>query len=227
MKTFISFIRQVIIYTYVFFIMVFVLIAGCTSTKESKESASNKQSRFIYISDPNPPETKVQTGRDLFSSVGCIACHKINGSGGTAGPDLSNEGNMNRSPSWLTTQIRNPKEHNPQTTMPAYSYLSDANVTALVDYIEQLKTDKGAGNISDRIVFKSDKKSTQIENTVISPVAAGGKMWAQKCGQCHNFRAPSEYSDIQWEVAVFHMRLLVPLTGEEQREILEFLKVSN
>jgi mono/diheme cytochrome c family protein len=227
MKTYKSFMQQFIIYTYILFIMLIILIAGCTSTKETKESADNRQSSFMDISDPSPSETGIQAGRELFFSVGCSACHKVNGNGGIVGPDLSNEGNMKHSRSWLTTQIRDPKSHDPQTVMPAYSYLPDANVAALVDYLEQLITDKEGGNISDRVVFESDKQKDQTVYAVSSSVAMGGKMWAQKCGQCHNLRDPSEYSDSQWEVAIFHMRLLVPLTGDEQRKILEFLEASN
>ena len=241
MKTFNSFIRQIIKYIYVIVPVLILLMAGCNSTKETKESVNNAQSTITNISDPapsdppDPPdpcssETNIQAGRKLFSSVGCSACHTINGKGGTVGPDLSNEGNMKHSRSWLTTQIRNPKSHDSKTVMPSYSYLSDSNVAALVDYLEQLKTKQESANINNSnklTAYKGENNTTQVENSVYSSAAAGGIMWAQKCGQCHNFRPPSEYSDSQWVAAVLHMRLQVPLTGDEQRKILVFLQASN
>jgi cytochrome c5 len=55
------------------------------------------------------------------------------------------------------------------------------------------------------------------------PAKSGSQMWAEVCGQCHNIRDPGSYSAAQWEVAVHHMRLRVPLTGEQQTEITKFL----
>lgn len=52
----------------------------------------------------------------------------------------------------------------------------------------------------------------------------GAQLWAENCMRCHNLRAPDEYSDQQWEVAVRHMQLRVPLTGEEYRKIEAFLR---
>ena len=55
------------------------------------------------------------------------------------------------------------------------------------------------------------------------PAKSGSQMWAETCGQCHNIRDPGSYNAAQWEVAIHHMRLRVPLTGEQQAEITRFL----
>jgi ubiquinol-cytochrome c reductase cytochrome b subunit len=77
-------------------------------------------------------------GAALVHSLGCTGCHRIHGTGGTAGPDLSNEALRNRSRDWLATQIRAPKTHNPHSTMPPFSTLSTEQVNDLVDYLLSL-----------------------------------------------------------------------------------------
>ena len=53
------------------------------------------------------------------------------------------------------------------------------------------------------------------------------QLWQESCSHCHNLRDPATYSDAQWEVAMFDMRVRAQLTGEEQRRILAFMKASN
>ena len=53
------------------------------------------------------------------------------------------------------------------------------------------------------------------------------QLWAEACARCHNMRAPSSYTDAQWETIVHHMRVRGYLTAEEHRAIVEFLKASN
>ena len=106
--------------------------------------------------------------------------------------------------------------------MPAYATLSDEQVNDLVDYMLSLTTTGGqAGATATRTTEGRPTAS------VASSVTTGGIMWSRRCGQCHDLRPPSEYSDAQWAVAVHHMRVRVPLTGEEQRDILAFLQASN
>ena len=84
----------------------------------------------------------VKIGEQLFHSEGCISCHIVNGEGGSVGPDLSNEGKRGRDSEWLTIQIRNPKVHDPNAIMPAFTSLSDQQVSHLIDFLMSL----GAGD---------------------------------------------------------------------------------
>ncbi len=59
------------------------------------------------------------------------------------------------------------------------------------------------------------------------PKESGVQLWSDNCARCHNGRPPEEFSGAQWDVIVHHMRLRANLTGEEAREIVEFLKASN
>lgn len=57
--------------------------------------------------------------------------------------------------------------------------------------------------------------------------ARGAKSWAQNCARCHNMRDPKEFRDDLWKPIVTHMRVRAGLTGQEARDILEFLQRSN
>jgi mono/diheme cytochrome c family protein len=90
------------------------------------------------------------TGSSLFSSEGCVACHTINGQGGSVGPDLTHVGSQ-RSLSWLKTQISNPGAHFASGTtakingqsymaiMPGHAHMSASKLNALAGYLESLK----------------------------------------------------------------------------------------
>lgn len=56
---------------------------------------------------------------------------------------------------------------------------------------------------------------------------SGSALWAARCGQCHSFRPPAEYSDAQWDTAVAHMRVAANLPGAEVRAIAAYLRASN
>ena len=56
---------------------------------------------------------------------------------------------------------------------------------------------------------------------------SGAILWSENCSRCHNFRNPTSYSDLQWSVAMHHMRVRANLTADEHRKILEFLQMSN
>lgn len=50
------------------------------------------------------------------------------------------------------------------------------------------------------------------------------QLWSETCSRCHNLRSPSAYSADQWQVVMHDMRIRAQLTGQDQRQILEFLK---
>jgi mono/diheme cytochrome c family protein len=205
-------------------------IGGCSATRDSS-TAPGPDPGYTTPADPagrtGPSPAAVSRGQQLFQTTGCTACHAINGQGGNVGPDLSNEANKGHSRQWLTTQIRDPKANDPQTAMPSYDTLPDADISDLVDYLLSLSAAHSQATIDDRTAAGSKLPGPRASSSTSSNVAEGGRMWAQTCGQCHNFRSPSQYSDAQWQVAVHHMRVRVPLTGEQQRKILEFLQATN
>lgn len=90
------------------------------------------------------------SGSSLFSSEGCIACHTINGNGGSVGPNLSHVGSS-KSLSWIKTQISTPSAHfaagssvtingtSYQAIMPGHKHMSASKLNALAGYLESLK----------------------------------------------------------------------------------------
>ena len=57
--------------------------------------------------------------------------------------------------------------------------------------------------------------------------ANGAKTWAENCTRCHNVRDPKELRDDQWITTVYHMRVRAGLTGQEARDIVTFMQMSN
>lgn len=69
---------------------------------------------------PGVPE--LTEGRHLFDTHGCRGCHKLEGVGGTIGPDLSREGSTRRDPEWLEKHFLNPQSVSPTSAMPNFHF---------------------------------------------------------------------------------------------------------
>ncbi len=106
----------------------------------------------------------VKAGAELFSTQGCEACHTVHGQGGHIGPNLSNIGAQGLSDQWLTTQIRDPKSHDPSTEMPSFKSLSDEQVKHLVDFLQSLGGKPSSGT-SSQPPQNSEAKTTSEPNT--------------------------------------------------------------
>ena len=78
---------------------------------------------------------------------------------------------------------------------------------------------------------EENPKSLQAKKVVPTERAPdfikGAQLWASNCGRCHNLREPKDYNDELWKATAFHMRVRAGLTGQETRDILEYLKNSN
>lgn len=81
---------------------------------------------------------KEPRGAMLFKTQRCIECHEIKGKGGSAGPNLTYVG-QKRSRDFIIEQIKNPSSHNPNTAMPSFSNLPEADINDLADYLSKLK----------------------------------------------------------------------------------------
>ena len=75
--------------------------------------------------------SKTPSGKEVFNSEFCPACHYFRGMGKPEGIDLSRVGER-RSPEWIREHIINPKRHDPNIGMPGHAHLSGAEVDALV-----------------------------------------------------------------------------------------------
>lgn len=73
-----------------------------------------------------------ETGRVRFRESRCIACHSVEGKGGTIGPDLAFVADK-VSKKWLYAWLRNPESYLPKTRMPRFSF-PERDVRAIVEY---------------------------------------------------------------------------------------------
>ena len=78
------------------------------------------------------------TARKLINSQGCKGCHKIEGSGGSIGPDLDHVGSQ-LSAEAIKHQLLDPKANNPNSIMPSMAHLSGDDINALVEFLSGLK----------------------------------------------------------------------------------------
>lgn len=82
-------------------------------------------------------EREVQKGRTLFvNRYGCIACHRVNGKGGIAGPNLT-QAALRLRPEWIFRWIQNPQAIEPETPMPNFG-LPEDQIKSIVSYILSL-----------------------------------------------------------------------------------------
>lgn len=120
---------------------------------------------------PGVPE--LAEGRHLFETQGCRGCHKLNGVGGSIGPDLSEEGASTRSPEWLEQHFLAPNAVSAGSAMPNFHFTKD-QARALTYYMLSLSNeDMGSYYASVRLIPSPEY---------------GRELFTEKnCIACHNF----------------------------------------
>lgn len=58
-------------------------------------------------------------------------------------------------------------------------------------------------------------------------IAQGAQVYSDTCARCHNARASSERTDLEWVAIVLHMRVRANLTKTQARTVLAFLQATN
>lgn len=76
-------------------------------------------------------------GQRLYQSLGCAACHSINGIGGTTGPELTKVG-ATRDRAWLVGHFKEPDKYVKNSLMPKVE-APEADIEKLTDYMLTLK----------------------------------------------------------------------------------------
>jgi cbb3-type cytochrome oxidase cytochrome c subunit len=85
------------------------------------------------------PAPSAERGQALFQARGCPACHTIRGTGGTLGPELTFEGEVQgHDADWHRRHLADPRAVTPGSTMPAFR-LSEAEAGDLVAFLTSLK----------------------------------------------------------------------------------------
>lgn len=99
--------------------------------------------RFPHIAPTGVPDGDAAwAGFRIFRGE-CIACHAINGEGGTIGPDLNVPQSIveYRPAEQVKAYIRNPQTFR-YTSMPSHEYLTPADLDALVAYFRAMRDRK-------------------------------------------------------------------------------------
>lgn len=52
----------------------------------------------------------------------------------------------------------------------------------------------------------------------------GTQLWGENCGRCHNAPGPGEFSNVNWDIILTHMRVRTNITETEEKKIVEYLK---
>ena len=119
---------------------------------------------------PGVPE--LTEGRRLFETQGCRGCHKLNGVGGSIGPDLTEEGASRRFPEWLERHFLTPSAVSPSSPMPNFNFTKE-QARALTYYMLSLT---------------SEEMGTYYSSVRLIPSASYGReLFVEKnCIACHN-----------------------------------------
>jgi len=99
-------------------------------------AAAALYARSVYTENAMPPGSPEVAGRILTESKRCIRCHRIDGSGGRIGPDLSLVA-LRREPAWIDAYLRDPRAVDPNGRMPRPRLTSEQRA-ALVAYLDTL-----------------------------------------------------------------------------------------
>ena len=138
------------------------LLALTVAGKLSRPNIAQGQAPMpTRATKPSQMSASASQGMKLFQTVGCVTCHSIHGVGGKIGPDLSQERSKGHTKEWITTQILDPKKHDPSTIMPAMTNLSQQQVNDLADYLLSLNGGSSASSMqSDTSAQKSNMTKT-------------------------------------------------------------------
>ncbi|MFB3885696.1 MAG: cytochrome b N-terminal domain-containing protein [Thermodesulfobacteriota bacterium] len=153
-------------------------------------------------SQPPQVSESIRQGAQLFSSLGCMGCHRVGGKGGTVGPELSPEVLKGKTRQWLAVQIRDPIAHHPGSIMPAFSSLSSQQANQVVDFLLALAQGRSipveavaAGpalspplapaTIPHRVKVIGPQGPPGLASYMVGNVELGEYLFRQNCETCH------------------------------------------
>ncbi len=124
------------------------IVSYLLSLTGSAEGAA--ESPAVVASKPSSEE--IGKGKKVYDANGCSGCHKVNGQGGSVGPELSGGKLRGKDRQWLADQITNPKSHDPNSIMPTFAGLTREQLENLVSYLMGLAggASSGGGGLSEQ-----------------------------------------------------------------------------
>lgn len=119
---------------------------------------------------PGVPE--LTEGRHVFETRGCRGCHKLNGVGGSIGPDLTEEGASHRSPEWLERHFLLPSAVSAGSAMPNFHFTRE-QARALTYYMLSLTNEEMGSYFSSVRLIPGPEYGRQLFSE-------------KNCVACHN-----------------------------------------
>ena len=174
--------------------------AAATATAPTNQVVASAVSPATHAAGQTNTTTAAgdsQAGKALFVSEGCVTCHTMEGKGGKAGPDLSNEAKLGRSSQWLIAQITDPTKHNPATKMPAHQNLFQPQLKGLTDYILNPTSSPAAPGVGTTANESAAPAPTQTKENPDPSIASasmvkmigdpkhGAVLFDLDCAKCH------------------------------------------
>jgi len=138
-------------------------------------------------------------GKKLFETVGCQACHKVNGNGELFGPELTRIG-QKVNPDWLVSWIKNPDEFNHNSIMPNLRLTLEqaSDITAYLLQFDKMRPQEG---VEERL---NDPGLAKRGETLVR---------RRGCFACHDIKGMEKEGRIAPELTAF---------GNKQVRELEF-----
>ncbi len=131
-------------------------------------------------------------GEKLFKSVGCQACHEVNGEGEHHAPNLTNIGKK-VDPDWLVSWISNPHDYNVKSKMPDLSITPAQAQDIAAFLLKGAKTEKIPG-----LIAKLKDPKNIAEGEVI--------VRRRGCFACHDIHGMEKEGRIAPELSSFGVK---------------------
>ncbi len=93
---------------------------------------------FLLGTSTAPADPFEARARDLVNALGCKACHRLNGQGGSLGPELNTIGSR-LTPGMIRARLQSLHGPGGPATMPSYTGLTEDDREVLVLHLVSLK----------------------------------------------------------------------------------------
>ncbi len=138
-----------------------------------------------------------ENGKKQFETVGCQACHQLEGKGEAFGPNLDNIGNKVNS-DWLVSWVGNPAHYSEKSKMPNLR-LSKEQAMDIATYLMQFGKAKHIAGIEKRV---NHPKMVEYGKTVVRK---------RGCFACHDINGMENEGRIAPELSSFGRKLILEL----------------
>ena len=115
-------------------------VAFKEESTEGEEHTGLSKPKPVTFAAPDSPEGRkmAEAGKDLYENkYSCAGCHRVNGTGGQVGPDLSRAG-IRLNANWIYQWIQYPQAFRHDTKMPAFN-MPEADAKAISIYLKTLR----------------------------------------------------------------------------------------